>query len=232
MSSNGSNTPAPQQAPRQVNIVLRPLGSALPLGFFAFGTGMAILAGADIPLFPLSDIHLAGDLLLTFVAPLEILAAVFAFLARDGMAGTGLGVFAASWATVGVQDLLLKPGSTDPVLGLYLLAFCVVVALLGTVASRGQPLLSLILLISSVRTALAGIYEVSSIKPVFTAAGIVALVLTVIAYYGAVAFLLEDTAHHTVLPLARRGSARTSLAGGLDDQLLGIEREAGVRRSL
>jgi hypothetical protein len=37
------------------------------------------------------DLHTAAALLLTFVAPLQILAAVLAFLARDGMAATGLG---------------------------------------------------------------------------------------------------------------------------------------------
>jgi succinate-acetate transporter protein len=220
------------QGGAQVRIVLRPLGSALPLGFFAFGVGMVVLAGVDIPLFPQTMLHAAAALLLTFVAPLEILAAVFAFLARDGMAGTGLALFAASWATFGVQDLLARPGATSPVLGLYLITFAVVVVLLGIVAVRGQPLLALVLLTSAVRTALAGSYEVGAPKPLFTAAGILALVITLLAFYGAVAFLLEDTAHRTLLPLGRRGQARTSLHGDLDAQLSGLDAEAGVRRSL
>jgi succinate-acetate transporter protein len=215
-----------------VRIVLRPLASALPLGFFAFGTGMAVLGGVDIPLFPQSALHTAAALLLTFVSPLQILAAVLAFLSRDGMAATGLGLFAASWATIGVQDLLATPGSTSPVLGLYLITFTVIIALLGTVAFRAQPLLGLILTISSVRTLLAGIYEVGGPKPLFTAAGVIGVALTALAFYGAIAFLLEDTAHHTVLPVARRGQARTSLTGDVDAQLRDIEAEAGVRRSL
>lgn len=36
----------------------------------------------------------------------------------------------------------------------------------------------------------------------------------------------------TVLPLGRRGRARTSLEGGLDRQLHRAESEAGVRRQL
>ena len=216
----------------QTRIVLRPVGSALPLGFFAFGTGMAVLAGVDIPLFPQTMLHPAAALLITFVAPLEILAAVLAFLARDGMAGTGLGLFAASWATLGVQDLMAKPGTTSPVLGLYLVTFAVVILLLGVIAVRAQPLLALILLVSTVRTALAGVYELGGPKPLFTAAGVMATAITALAFYGAVAFLLEDTAHRTVLPLARRGQARTSLHGNIDDQLRGLDAEAGIRRSL
>jgi succinate-acetate transporter protein len=215
-----------------VRIVLRPLASALPLGFFAFGTGMAVLGGVDIPLLPQAVLHPAAVVLLTFVAPLQILAAVLAFLARDGMAATGLGLFAAAWATIGVQDLLATPGSTSPVLGLYLITFTVIIALLGTVAVRAQPLLGLILMISSLRTVLAGVYEVGGPKPLFTTAGVIGVALTALAFYGALAFLLEDTAHRTVLPLARRGQARTSLTGDVYAQLHDIETEAGVRRSL
>lgn len=215
-----------------VRIVLRPLASALPLGFFAFGTGMAVLAGVDIPLFPQSALHSAAAVLLTFVAPLQILAAVLAFLARDGMAATGLGLFAASWATIGVQDLLATPGSTSLVLGLYLITFTVVIAMLGSVAVRAQPLLGLILMVSSLRTVLGGVYEVGGPKPLLTSAGIIGVALTALAFYGALAFLLEDTAHHTVLPLARRGPARISLTGDIHAQLRDLETEAGVRHSL
>ena len=50
--------------------------------------------------------------------------------------------------------------------------------------------------------------------------------------YAALAFLLEDTLGHTVLPLGRRGGARAAIEGGLADQLDALEDEAGVRRSL
>jgi len=53
-----------------------------------------------------------------------------------------------------------------------------------------------------------------------------------IALYGGLAFLLEDTLGKTVLPLARRGAARTAIESGLEEQLHAIEDEAGVRRSL
>lgn len=215
-----------------LRIVLRPLGSALPLGFFAFATGMAVLAGVDIPLIPQGQLHAAAALLLSFVAPLEILASVLAFLSRDGLAGTGLGLFAASWVTIGIQDLLAKPGSVSPILGLYLVTFAVVIVLLGATALRGQPLLGVILLTSAVRTLLAAIYELSSLRALFTAAGVMATAISALALYGGVAFLLEDSAHHTILPLARRGHARSALEGAMDDQFRDLGQEAGVRRTL
>lgn len=218
--------------PAAVRIVLRPLGSGLPLGFFAFATGMVVLAGVDVPFLQRSEIHSAAVLLLSFVAPLEALAAVLAFLARDGLAGCGLALFAASWATLGVQDLLAAPGATNPALGLYLVTFAVVVLLLGIVAIRGQALLAGILVAAAVRTALAGGYELGAPKPLLSAAGILALVIAAVALYGGLALLLEDTAHHTVLPLARRGAGQEAVRGDIAAQLRGLESEAGVRRSL
>lgn len=54
-------------------IVLRPLASSLRLGFFAFGTGTVLLA------------------------TLDNVSRVFAFLARDVGAATGLTLLGATW---------------------------------------------------------------------------------------------------------------------------------------
>jgi uncharacterized protein len=53
-----------------------------------------------------------------------------------------------------------------------------------------------------------------------------------IALYGGMAFLLEDTLRRTLLPLARTGVARTAIESGVEDQLSAVEDEAGVRRRL
>lgn len=212
--------------------MLRPLGSSLPLGFFAFSTGMSILGGLDTGLIAERQLHQTGALLLTFVAPLEALAAVLAFLARDGLAGTGLGLFAGSWTAIGVQEVIGRPGATSPVLGLYLFTFTVVIVLLGIVAVRGQPLLAVLLLTAAVRTVLAGVYEVSGNRPLFRAAGGMGFVIAVIGFYGAVAFLLEDSAGTTILPLARRGAAKASISGDLATQVESLDTEAGVRQTL
>lgn len=215
-----------------VRIVLRPVGTGLPLGFFAFGVGMAVLGGIGIPLFPPEMLHTAALLLLTFVAPLELVAALLAFLARDGLAGTSLGLFGASWVTLGVENLLGQPQTTNPVIALFLISFTVVVALLGVASFRSQRLLGAILTTAAVRGALSGAHELGAPDAVGTAAGVVALAITAVAFYGGLALLLEEGAHHPVLPIGRRGEARSSVEGPLGDQLSSLESDAGVRRRL
>jgi uncharacterized protein len=60
-------------------IIVGPIGSALPLGFFAFGIGMFMLAGQRIGWIRPYEIHDIGLILVAFVAPLEFLATVMAF---------------------------------------------------------------------------------------------------------------------------------------------------------
>lgn len=65
-----------------------------------------------------------------------------------------------------------------------------------------------------------------------TAAGIVGIVLGVVAPYAAMAFELEDVYHRTVLPLGRTGPAHKAMESGIDEQMRGVEQEAGVRQQL
>ena len=52
------------------------------------------------------------------------------------------------------------------------------------------------------------------------------------ALYGGLALLLEESMQRMVLPLGRRGRARTSLEGDFEHQVRQAEQEAGVRRQL
>jgi uncharacterized protein len=56
--------------------------------------------------------------------------------------------------------------------------------------------------------------------------------LAAFALYGRLALLLEDGASETILPLGRRGRARTSLEGDFGHQIEQAERAPGVRRQL
>lgn len=173
-----------------------------------------------------------GVLLAAFVFPLQLVATVFAFLSRDGAAGTALGLFSTSWLATGLLLVVGTPGVLDAGFGYYLLAFAIVVLLLGCASLLGRPLLAAFLLVSCARTVCGAIYELGGGHGWDTVGGWVALVVFGIALYGGMAFLLEDTLGHTVLPLARRGAARTAIESGLREQLHAIEDEAGVRRSL
>src|SRR3954454_16366098 len=85
----------------QARIFLRPIGSGLPLGFFSFGIGMLLLGCLGIGWIPVDEQKDVGMVLVAFVFPLELVATVFAFLARDTLGATRLGLFTTSWLTFG-----------------------------------------------------------------------------------------------------------------------------------
>src|SRR3954466_6996690 len=95
----------------QVRIVLRPVGSSLPLGFYSFGIGMLLLASAAIGWIPVEEQHAVGMLLMAFVFPLELVATIVAFLARDTLGATTLGLFTTSWLALGWGLFQAPPGT-------------------------------------------------------------------------------------------------------------------------
>jgi succinate-acetate transporter protein len=216
----------------QVRVVVRPIGSSMPLGFFAFGIGMFLYAALDAAWIKDTQGHTIGLLLVGFVAPLEVIATIFAFLARDTVAGATLGLFAGSWFVGGLTAMQAKPGVLDPALGYFFIAFTVVVVLLAGAALLGKPFIAVLLVVSAARGLLSAIYQLGGGTTWNHAAGWVALVIFCIAMYGGIAFLLEDALGHTVLPLGRRGGSREAVEGNLSDQLRGLEDEAGVRHTL
>jgi uncharacterized protein len=216
----------------QVRVVVKPYGSALPLGFFAFGIGMFLYAAQGAEWVKASDGHTVGLILATFVAPLEFLATVIAFLARDTMSAAALGLFSASWLSGGILLAQATPGVLDRADAYWLIAFTIVVLLLGVAAWEGKPMISVLLLVAAARGALSAVYQFGGGKVWMHASGWVALAIFVIAMYGGLAFLLEDARGATILPLLRRGKSREAIEAGLAEQLQGLESEAGVRHTL
>jgi succinate-acetate transporter protein len=217
---------------QHVRIMVRPIASALPLGFFSFGLGMLLLAGSGNGWLPVSEQHTVGLLLAAFVAPLEFAAAIVAFLARDTFGATGLALFSGSWFAIGLVALTGAPGELSRTLGLFEFGFAFAVAVLAVAAMLGKPLIGTIMLVAAARSALAGAYEWGAPRSVSTAGSWLALAIFALAVYGGLAFLLEDVQQKTVLPVFRRGSSKESIEGTLHDQLRGIGQEAGVRQAL
>jgi uncharacterized protein len=216
----------------QARIMLRPIGSALPLGFFSFGIGMLLLGCLAIGWIPVGEQHDVGMLLVAFVFPLELVATIFAFLARDTLGGTTLGLFTASWLALGSADLSAPPGTKSVALGIYLFGFAAAVLLLSTLSTLGKPFFSVLLLCAAMRMILSGVYEVSAGgKGFYHVSGGFALALSELAMYGGAALGLEDAHQREVLPLFRRGAAAESFEG-LDAQLDRLGAEAGVRQQL
>ena len=227
-----SGSDGPTVAERSARIVLRPLGNPLPLGFLALAGGTFVVSGLQLAWVPPEGGHDVALILIAFVAPLQLVASVLGFLARDVVAGTGMGVLAGTWLPVGLVILRSPPGATSDALGLLLVIAAVAMLVPAAAAATGKLVPTAVLVTTSVRFAATGTQQLTASSAWEDAAAVIGLVLCALAVYAALALALEDSQRQTVLPVLRRGAGRASLTGNLADQLGHIEREAGVREQL
>src|SRR5215212_6434760 len=101
---------------RSTRVVLRPLANPLPLGFVALAGGTVVVSGLQLGWLEATDTSNVGVILIAFVAPLQLVASVLGYLARDVVAGTGMGILAGTWLSVGVVLFRSPPGSTSDAL--------------------------------------------------------------------------------------------------------------------
>lgn len=214
-------------------VMLRPIGSSLPLGAFTLVPAGLLLAGLQLGWFAPHDAKAIPLLILGFAVPLQLSASLLAFMARDSLVGTGFGLFTGVWLAFGLSGLSAGVTSANPVLGIFFLSVGGLFALLmaGGFAG-GKAAAGAIILAGSARFVLSGLYELTSGTGVEHAAGIVGLVFVGVAGYVGLATLLEDTAKRRLLPMGRRARARAAIDEGLEAQLQQLEHEAGVREQL
>jgi succinate-acetate transporter protein len=213
-------------------VVVRPYGNPLPLGFFSFGIGMALLAGIGLGVITGEQVRSTGILLAVFVFPLEFLAAVMAFLTRDTGAAGALGLFATSWAALGALHIVAPAQTTSTAVGIYLSAFALMLLPLAVAGFLGKRLLGIVLSVSIVRAGLAAAYQLGAPHALELANAAAALLLVGLAFYAGSAFLLEDLRQRTVLPVLRRGAARGAIEEDLAGQHARLPTEPGVRKQL
>jgi succinate-acetate transporter protein len=211
-------------------VFLRPIGSPLTAGLAGLAIGSLVEAGLSLRWVGVSDTHQVGLVLIAVPFVLQLIACVFAYLARDGSAGATLGMLSTSWLALGLVHLASVPGHTSGALGLLLLASGGTVACSAAAISTGKPLPGVVFALAAGRFAVAGIYQLSSVVTWRDADGIIGLVVTGVAVYALLAFKLEDQRHHPLLPTFRRGLGRRAMLGGPLAQLDDIDSEAGVRR--
>jgi uncharacterized protein len=212
-------------------VVLRPFATPLPLGFL--GLFVATLGFASFQLQWVqpgqsSTIALA---VLGLTVPAQLLAAVFGFLCRDPVAATGMGILSGTWAAAALATLTSKPDTTSPGLGIVLLAGGAAMLVPASAASA-KPVAAGVMTLASLRFIVTGVAEVDGSQSWLTAAGWVGVLLAAVALYAAFAFELEGAKQGDVLPLGRRGAARTAVDGDLEEQVSHLAREAGVRQQL
>jgi succinate-acetate transporter protein len=213
-------------------IVLRPIANPLPLGFLALAAATLLLSALQLGWLEKAEGRSVALILIAFVVPLQFVASLLGFLARDVAAGTGMGVLSGTWLSVALVMLTTPAGATSDALGLLLLMAATAMLIPAVIASWGKLVATAVLGTTSVRFAVTGLYQMTDGSAWKTTAGIVGLVLCAVAVYAALAMALEDGQHRTVLPVLRRGRGERAMEGGLRDQLDTLEHEAGVRAQL
>jgi uncharacterized protein len=231
----GTQTPpraaGPERGEPPVRVMLRPIASPLPLGFFAFGIGSFTFSTLELGRIAKTQIHPLALIMLAFVVPLQLIACVMSFGARDAGGATALGLFGMTWAAVGLVSLEV-PEPTVPALGVLLLCLAAVMITIGAAAVFGKPVFAAVMTLAFARFLSTGIYELGRGTGWERASGWIGVPLSACAVYLATALLIEDVQHRTVLPLFRRGIARLSVESHLGDQVASVEHEAGVRDQL
>lgn len=223
-------TDAPPQGP-SARIFLRPIGSPLSLGMSGLGIASLVQSGYDLHWVAKDQSVKVGLILLAVPFVLQGIASVLAFLARDGAAGTALGVLGTSWLAIGLIHVSSHPGHRSGALGLMLLASAGMLALAAVAVSTAKPLPGSVFLIEAIRFALAGIYQLGAARAWGDAAGILGLVLFGAAAYAVLAFELEGQQRRPVLPTFRRGRGRVAVLGTADAAVADVQHDPGVRQT-
>lgn len=216
----------------QVRVVLRPLGSALPLGFLALAAATTLVSALQLGWLRAELGPSVALVLIAFVAPLQLITSVLGFLSRDAVVGTGMGLLAGTWVSVGLVMRANGAGSTDDALGVLLLVASAAMLVPAAGAAAGKLVPCAVLTTTALRFLLTGVYEITAGSTSRHAAAVVGLALGALAFYAALALMLEEAGARPRLPLGRRGAGRSAVSAGAAAQVSGVHHEAGVRRQL
>ena len=210
-------------------IVLRPIGSPLPLGFFTVAIDNVLVSALQWGILPAADLRTVA--LIVFPAFIvQAIVGIFALSARDGIAGTLMLSFATTWLVDTLVFYVNPPGAVAA-LGMFYVVFAVFIALMLASALLKRALAA-VLAVGAPRFLIAGIADLTGSHVLAQTAAVLGFLLAAVAMYTAFALLMEDSRGREVLPVGRLGAARQATHGTLADELRDIERQAGVRRTL
>lgn len=213
-----------------VRVFLRPIGTPMTIGLSGLAIASLVQSGLDLGWIDKTESRHVGLVLITVPFVTQLVASVFAYLARDGAAGAALGILSTTWLGMGVLHLSAAPGARSGALGLLLVAAGGTLACSSLGVSVGKPLLGTVFLLAAARFVLSGVHELGAGHAWLQAAGVLGCVITGLAGYSVLAFELEGQTHEPKLPTFRRSAARVAITGDLDAQAEGVVNEAGVRQ--
>jgi hypothetical protein len=101
-----TGAPSPQ-------VLLRPLATPLPLGLLGLFLATTGFAPHQLGWLATSQWHTVALAVIVSTVPLQLIACVIGFLARDPAAATGRGFLAGAWAAVALVTLNSPPGTTS-----------------------------------------------------------------------------------------------------------------------
>jgi succinate-acetate transporter protein len=231
-----SETPAERAAREELvsrtRITLRPIAGPLALGFFGLAAATFVMSGIQLGWVEPTEAKQVAICILAFTVPLQFTASLFGFLARDGVAATGMGLLSGIWAAVAIVTLTGKPGSTSDALGLFLLVAGAAMWAPASSAAAAKLVPALVLSTAGLRFIVTGLFELTSNEGLENAAGVIGLLLAAFAVYAAYAAEFEDVLERPVLPLGRRGKGERAVKGTYAQQIADVANEPGVRQQL
>ncbi len=224
------STPA-RPVESDVHVLLRPLGTPLPLGFLGQVVASLSFSALQLGWVSESQSHTIALAVLVMTVPAQALASVLGFFARDPVAGTGMAILSGAWAAICATTYSSPPGSTSAGLGVVLVALGGVM-LVPTVAGHAKTVAALVMAVTAARFTTTGLAELIGTRAWLLTAGWVGLALSALSFYAALAFEIEGTQKREVLPLWRTGRAARAVGDDEQADLDGVAREPGVRSQL
>jgi len=219
-------------APVATRVVLRPVATPLPLGFLALALATVAFSAVQLGWVPPDQGRIAALTALAATLPLQLLASVVGFVARDPVTATGMGVLAGTWAVIGFTTLTSPPGSTSQGLGVLLVTSGLAMLVPAAAAAPTKAAPAAVMGLAALRFLVTGAYHLTGSATWKTTAGWVGLLLGAVAFYTALAMELEGSARRTVLPLGRRGPGLAAVEGRAPLDPADLAGEAGVRPQL
>ena len=198
-------------------VFLRPVGSPVGLGLGGLVGASLVVSGLELGWVATDQRGAVGLILVGFAFPLQSVASLLAFWARDGAIGTALGVLSGTWLATGLTFLSSGASTTSGALGLLLFASAAVLTCAAAAAASGKLAPAVLFVLVSLRFVAAGIHELGGGGFWKHLAGVLGLVVVALAVYTLLAAVLEDARGEGVLPIGRRRR---------------VEHEPGVRKQL
>lgn len=232
----GVSTPGEDAAWRSLSerlvISLRPVGAPTSIGFFGLAAASLPFSGLQLGWVRPDEGRQVALVMIGFAFLAQALAAVVGLLARDGTAATAMATLALTWLVVGWVTNTSPPGTTSRALGLFLIFSGSAMALNAATAALSKLVPATVFAVAALRFFSTAGYHLSGAAGWQRAAGVIGLILFVLAMYAAWAAGLEDALGRTVLPLGRRGKGRVAVTGSLLEQTGEVVTEPGVRQQL